>query len=56
MYGNNISDPASHSSEHIAGFADYIGQLAIADLQASSSWPTDYLRRRAIDHRSPGPH
>jgi len=36
MYGDGVADPARHSTEHIVGFADYLGQLAAADLQAAS--------------------
>jgi hypothetical protein len=36
MYGNGVTDPARHSTEHIVGFADYLGQLATADMQAAS--------------------
>ena len=36
MYGNSVTDPTRHSTEHIVGFADYLGQLATADMQAAS--------------------
>ena len=35
MYEDGGADPARHSAEHIVGFADYLGQLVAADLQAT---------------------
>ena len=35
MYEDGGADPAHHSADHIVGFADYLGQLAAADLQAT---------------------
>ena len=35
MHGGGVTDPTRHSTDHIVGFADYLGQLVAADLQAT---------------------
>lgn len=35
LYGGGVNDPSRHDHTHLVGFADYLGQLAVADLQAS---------------------
>lgn len=35
LYGGGINDPSRHDQSHLVSFADYLGQLALADLQAS---------------------
>jgi len=35
MYEGGGADPAQHSADHIVGFADYLGQLVAADLDAT---------------------
>jgi len=43
LYGGGINDPARHDESHLVGFVDYLGQLAVSDLQASGV----YLQQEA---------
>lgn len=38
LYGQGVNDPARHEEQHLVGFADYLGQLAMADLEASGAF------------------